>query len=333
MQGGAKLSDDPLIDALASSVGKVAGVSQMSIDTYRARLHRLTDATGKPLDKSLIHAAASYKVLQKKYSSPTTRKSIVTAVMSVFSHSPDFAKKHNKAWDTWKTRHRNLVQIETSIRDDNRATDDMKDTLPIIADVRVKAAELKKKTGLSKSQDSMDHLLLTMMVDMPPKRADFGDLQVLFTEPKNTGGNYVVVPKKVSEPVTLVMNEYKTAKRKGTFREEIPKSVAADLRKSLKDFPRKYVFVGRDNDNMTANAYSEYVKRAFFKHTGKASGVNALRHAYITQECNPGKRTIAELKQIAESMNHSVVMQATYHVVGGGIFGGVSCKDDATELV
>ena len=294
------------------------GISHISIHTYKARLHRLTQATGNNIKNSIMQHKQSYDILKNKYKSTTTRKSIVTAILAIIAQNKQIFNKD--IIDKWKTTHRILAQIETNRRDDNRATKDMKDKMPNIVETRQTAAALKKK-GLHNKQDSMDHLLIKMMVDMPPKRADFGMLKVYDKEPgqkEATIGNFVVVPKEREEPVTLVMNEYKTAKRKGTFTEQIPKDIATDLRKSLKDFPRQFVFVGRDGGPMKENAYSEYVKRAFLKHTGKHAGINALRHAYITQECNPAKKTTAELKKIAESMNHSILMQTTYHIVGGG---------------
>jgi hypothetical protein len=267
--------------------------------------------TDKSLYKSLTDAKGTYSKLQSAYPELSTRKNIVTAVNGLLSRTPTFP---DGARASWKRYLSNLAQLDAAKRDDNRATPAMKKKLIDVEETRKIARSLSKHILTLK--DSMEHVLLTMMVEMPPKRSDFGELQVKATESSSHRGNYVVVPAKESG-VVLVLNEYKTAKAYGELREELPAMVASALRKSLSDYPREYVFVGRNGAKLTAAAYGEFVKRTFLKHTGKPAGVSALRHAYISQVCNPGKLTQAELKGVAASMGHSVLEQGRYQVVGG----------------
>jgi hypothetical protein len=154
---------------------------------------------------------------------------------------------------------------------------------------------------------------MSMMVNMPPKRNDLGALRVHRVQPAQDEGNYVIVTRQGD--TTLVLNDYKTARKYGAMRESVPKVVAKSMRRSLRAFPRDFVFVGKDLDKMTDARYGQFVKDTFLKYTGKIAGVNAIRHAYITQMCNPTTMTREELKATARSMCHSIDMQAQYHVV------------------
>lgn len=305
--------DDELLANLAHPKISKPGtqLSAISLATYSARLRLLMVATGKCLYKSLTEAKATYTKLQSAYPELSTRKNIVTAVNGLLSRTPTFP---DGARGAWKRYMNNLAQLDAAKRDDNRATPAMRKKLIDVEETRKIARALSKR--ILSLKDSMEHVLLTMMVEMPPKRSDFGELQVKATESSSHSGNYVVVPAKVAG-VVLVLNEYKTAKAYGELREELPSTVAAALRKSLADYPREYVFVGRKGKKLTAAAYGEFVKRTFLKHTGKPAGVSALRHAYISQVCNPGKLTQTELKRVAASMGHSVNEQGRYQVVGG----------------
>ena len=306
---------------LLKKLGTVGGeapamgtLSQSTCKTYKVRLDALMKVTGKPLIASLIDAKRSHSALEKEYDSAVTRANIVYAVMATFKYAPGFAKEHATSAGYWMERRQELAQQESERRDNNRMTTKMQKKFIDIQKTQVSVANLERK-GLGTLQSSQEHLLMSMMVNMPPKRNDLGTLHVYRERPAKDEGNYVIVPR--SGDVTLVLNEYKTAKKNGPLRESIPKGVAKSMRQSLQSFPRRYVFVGKSGDKMSDSQYGVFVKDIFQRYTGKIAGVNAIRHAYITQMCNPRTMTREELKATAKSMCHSVDMQGQYHVVGG----------------
>lgn len=284
-----------------------------TVRSYENLLRMLTAATGKDVVKSISQAAASYKSLQSNQRQVSTRKSIVTAVNALLSRAPELASPRSAA--LWRGYQRTLKQLDTARRNDNSATPELKAKIIDLRDTRKKAHALEAR-GLPSVKDSMEHLLLLMMVDMPPKRADFGALRVHTAPPREpAAGNYVIVPPRGH--VTLVLNEFKTSKSHKQINEVLPATVATALRRSLAAFPRDHVFVGRNGLHMSAPAYAEFVKATFKKHTGKVAGVTALRRAYITQTCDPKTMTQAALQDIAKSMGHSLLEQGRYNVVGG----------------
>jgi hypothetical protein len=305
---------DPLVAALASPV-KGVHLSQTTVDTYTVRLRMLTETTGKGLRESILDPKGSNAKLQAKYGSAATRKNVVTAVVAVLARSAAVPAKVHAAW---KTRLKHLLHIDQVARDDNRTDDATRQKMIDVQEVSRIAARLLKQ-GSATLKDSQEQLALTMFVDMPPRRADFGRLSVKrggsaavrkWSGPAGKGCNVVVVPK--HGEVVLVMHEYKTAKTYGVHVDGLPRVVSDAVRKSLHDFPREHVF-----GPMSASGFGHFVRSAFMKHAGKAANINLLRHAYITQVADPKTKTQAELKQIAKSMCHGIEMQGAYNLVGG----------------
>jgi len=298
---------------------KTSGLSATSISVYKVRLDRLCKVTGKPLLETIIDANGTYTALQKTTLADSTRKAYVTAVASYLTHFPKLFKRHKAAVARWQEAQRLLSALVSTESDNNVMSKEYRDkSVPDMNQIKVVAAQMKK-AGLTTLRESMDYLQLLMVDDMAPKRADYGALPVLKKAPTVSRGNYVIVPARHSDPATLVMNDYKTAKYFGEYREEMPMSVSNALRASLLAFPREYVFVGRNGDKMAEKAYGEAVKVTFRRRMGKDAGPNVLRHAYITQRCNPGQVTAAQRKEVARAMQHTVIQQMSYFMVGGGI--------------
>ena len=281
-------------------------LSACTLATYRSRLSRLAAAVGTPTVRAAIsRGKAGYAALQKAGLSVVTRKNMLVAVSAVLSRSDAYSAAAAAAW---KSGLRSLCQLAAAAEDDNRVSPAMRKKLIDVAEARRVAADIVPRTR----RDSLDKLLMRMTVDIPPKRADLGDLRVAARD--TPSGNCIVLPR--SGAATLVLRDYKTAKAFGEFRETLPDELTRDLRDSLRDYPREHVFVGRDNGPLSAAAFGEAVKATFRRRMGVAAGVNSIRHAYISQFCVPGVQTTAELKRIAASMNHGVAMQTRYHLVG-----------------
>lgn len=281
---------------------------------YRNLISMMETVCGVTLYKALgADAHAAIKGLRKHYTNAGTMASIATVLVSLYRHSPSFASRHKASHDRWRrflavTAH--TYQME---RDDNRVTDEIIAKTPTCAEIRKAMAKLKA-TGLTKLRDSQHYIMLAISVDNPPKRRDLGALQVMRRDLKATKGNYIVVPNAGGQ-VKLVLQEYKTAKKYGRFEELLSDKLSDDIRESLVAFPRSYLFVGRDGGPMSDGAYGEFVRKVFKDRVGKVASVNALRHMYISEMLAKGKMTTAKRKDLAHSMNHSVVLQAEYNVV------------------
>lgn len=306
-----RLWSHPLFKRLSVANDRHGAASEMTMDTYHGRLTRLEDISGKPLDDALLHPKETYDSVSKKYKdSATTRKGMLTAVMALFAHSPAYAKAHAKAHKEWSLLHRMQAGIEAKKRNDNTITKEEREKMVTVSELE-RAARALKARGLKTAKESQDHLLMRFMTDVPPKRLDLGELLVCVSgKPARYKGNYVLVPARGE--CKLVLQQYKTAKAYGVITDVLPAGLATDLRASLRKFPRKLVF----GAPMTASQYGVYIRQVCKEYTDKESGINDIRHAYISERCIASKVTISELQRIARSMGHNTDMQARYQLVG-----------------
>lgn len=290
-------------------------VSDKSVRGYQLRADMLKRAARRKTLTSTItgNVTRSFNALCNAYKDVTTLRNILTMVLSVYGHSPEFAKQHALAHEYWMARHRELSQVEKHENGNNVMTDAMRDKMATQEEMANALEYLLPH--LSNPRRSQQYLLIRLYKDHPPKRLDYGSLRVYKRAPQDAPGNYIIVPPR--GVVTLVLQEYKTAKSMGMFTEKIPVGISNDIRASLQQHPREYLFTGRGGAPMSDAAYGMYVRRTFQELTGKNAGVSALRHAYITANCNPATTTVQELDNTAHSMLHSPAMQRQYHIVTG----------------
>lgn len=306
-----------LLQNLTAYSGSTKGVSARTLLEYGRRANMLTDATGKKtLDKALsMSADRAYMKLRKKYTNVSTLKCIVTMILSVYTHSPDFALKHSAAHEEWMVIHKELSDLERRAAEDNRSTEKSTNTMPTPSEIAAALKKLKPKR-LESLITSQQYLLIRLLCNHPPKRLDYGELRVGRNRPpKQYKGNYLLLP--TEGQATLVLNKYKTADSMGRFTEKLPTDISDDIRESVTLFPRDHLFVGKRKRpiEMSDATFAAFITSTFQEYTGKAAGITSLRHAYITEHCDPNVKTIAELKKIAHSMNHSYEMQQHYRVV------------------
>lgn len=292
-------------------------LSELSLVNYRFRLDRLLKVSDKPLLETLTDASGSYDALRATTSlALSTQKSICVAVLSYLKHSPEFARRHPAVVACWQENKREMTQLVMVETDNNMKTGKyMDDVVPDINKMAEVAAKMKEG-GLKTLRDTLDYLQLLMVTDMAPKRNDYGALKVFKSAPTDDCGNYVILPTPRNSTGSLVMHDYKTARKGISYREELPVSVSNALRDSLVAFPRRHVFVGRDGKEMSDKAYGDAVKATFRRRMGKNAGMTVIRHAYVTQRCNPGEVTRTELRKTAHAMQHTLEQQASYHMVG-----------------
>jgi hypothetical protein len=188
---------------------------------------------------------------------------------------------------------------------DNKMTDKEKINMPQWNDIK----ELYKKI-----EDKQDKALIAIYTLLPPRRvADIGLLTLTYKTPTSDNLNWLLLNKDPeNNSGTLIYQKYKTFKIYGKIEVEIP----PQLTKILKDYIDTYqIQEGKPMfPTLTGQYYknfSEVVSDTFKKHTKKNISVNTLRHSFITEFLNK-KRSIAEKKQLALLMGHSVADQGKY---------------------
>jgi len=284
-----KIQNELEASDVASGRG-TTGVSDKTVKNYIDRLYKTYQVNGGW--DNLI------KWVQDKYPSKNTQTSFFSAYLGASKHSATFKKLIASQADEIKTTQMNLVKARTATQETHTikkvvSYDELMDLLP-------------KLTG-------QDQLMLSFYTLMPPKRGDFGAVKLLkHSEVKDTQeANFLDV-----DTYELTIKDHKTRATFQFIKEKLPVEIRKYLRKSLKETPRRWLFTKENGQPYKdTNDFTKWVRSVLSPHFDKVVGIDALRHAYIT-EFHQGSKTYAEQKELANSMGHSHAENQRYRQEG-----------------
>ena len=164
--------------------------------------------------------------------------------------------------------------------------------------------------NISDMNSFQDALILALYSYIPPARADYAPMRVVGSEPTDTSGNYMLVPPG-NKRATIILNEYKTAKSLGQRRITTPAPLSALIRSWLRLNHSGWLLLAENGRPMNEDLLSKRIKKIFFRETGRGTGINILRHSYIT-EARRGEKPLKEQKELALAMGHSIGTSQLY---------------------
>ena len=276
---------------------------------YLARLsslHRI-----QPDLEALFHnPTTEYPALQTAYPSLLTRKNLLTLILVLFRED-EALKTRTETLAKWKKLHDDLARHMDAKVKRSEPSEKQVEKYTSFEEIETMYESLKKKGPHSEERTSYQFLLLSLLVHLKPKRADFGAVKIYRdTDPKDKENNYIVLRSKGSS--FLAMNLYKTSKHYQTVEEDLPEGLKRDIEDSLRRWPRTYLFQKGNGEAMSNNTYSAFVKANFNKLFGRATGVSLLRHIYITEKMNFEDTTLEEQEEVARLMLHTSGLQRMY---------------------
>lgn len=297
------------------------GKSVKTIQNYLHRLEHLRSDEnlfpGKDILWIVSDPPASYDVIRAKYPNINSRKNILTIILVLFRNSPSLrdalAERFDKVHEQWRTYHDHMNAFQEAAYRKNVPDTRHLQKYVGFEEMTLKYKELKKGTGHDTFQNSLDIVLLSLVLHTPPKRADFGSLRVYYEDDPNTKDtNYIVLRTKT--PSFITMNTYKTSALYARVDTDIPFPTIVDIKDSLRRWPRDYLFESRSKKPFASNnAYSKWVTSRFVHMFGRSTGVTMLRHIYITEKVDLNNMNDDELEDIAHQMLHSVRLQRKYN--------------------
>ena len=309
---------------------KESGIADSSYKNYLVRLNRLKQVIGEEKEWPWImaHPIEAIGAIKRGISTnPATLVNYIVPVCKLFSLYPRLQKIHSDAYLKWQNylKHYRSSEQETVKR--SQFSDKQKKNLVEWQEVSDKYCELKADKRIETDQDIHQFwLLLSLLLHMNAKRADLGNIRFFTKDPHREDINYLVLEPKM----VLVLNLYKTARVRGAIKEPLADKLAADIRFSLNRFPREFLIVSmREKEPyIKNNSYSQYVKREFLKHFGKAMGVGLWRIVYISATVDFNETPFDELEKSAHYKGHSLAQEflAYRKVTGVGRAGESKCK-------
>ena len=263
---------------------------------YDARIKILNDAGFTDFLKSPEKVLHFINGRSDKFS---TRKVYLSAVLSTIKDKTQTPMVYRDALKTF-------FKEQTEKADSNELTEEQKTNeleWDDIMDVqKTLANEKNKNMSVWKA-----YVIVSLYTLNDPVRANYGDMTVN-TKPAGKGNELVWG---AAKPY-FIFRDYKTSDTYGDT--TVPVSPA--LKKVLEDW---FEYLGKVPEYILDVKYSNivlsnYIRDVFKRITGKAVGINLLRHARITKFLSAPKKG-ASKKQLATNMMHSRSTQDTYHVI------------------
>jgi hypothetical protein len=285
--------------------------NQKTRENYASRLNALLKNLEEPrLLDILQNPERFYPKIQAAYPSITTRKNVLTAMMTLFREDEELSK--DTATQTkWKRLHEDLHRHQDAKIKRSEPADKQIAKYTSFEEIEAQYETLKKSSPHSTNRKSFQYLLMSILVHLRPKRADLGNVAIFRDrDPNRSDINYVVLRSTGSS--FLAMNLYKTSKHHQTVEEDLPEGLVRDIEQSLARWPRGYLFVKEDGEPMSNNTYSRFVMRTFEELFGRATGVSLLRHIYITEKLDFDDMTLEEQEEEARLMLHTTGLQRRY---------------------
>lgn len=163
-------------------------------------------------------------------------------------------------------------------------------------------------------------LLLGMYVLIPALRSNFGNVRIVY----NKKDSDILREKKDDHLLNNKIYLYNLKIRKGDeFIIDIPNKLLNIIKESLNQNKRDYLFVNSKNKSFTNETFSIYANGLLKKIFNKNVTLTDLRHIFINNLDMNELRTEDKLN-IANKMNHSLVMQDKYRIkydkpINGGL--------------
>lgn len=151
-----------------------------------------------------------------------------------------------------------------------------------------------------------DYVILSLYTLVPPLRSDYSPVRITTTDDEQKDNKIVVD----SSGVSFVLHDYKTAKQYGVQRMTFPTELENIIRHWLSLETSGFLF--SVNGKAASESWlSGQVRNIMLRLTGKASGINILRHSYITY-MRRGEQPVIAQNNLAASMLHSNGMSQLY---------------------
>lgn len=283
-----------------------AELSTISKRVYLERWKVLLQELQRDVYDILTHPDEVIPWLRNRYTSESTLKSYFNAVLAVFRHNSGLKEQELSARTKWYEAFQEVhEQIEERYRR-NEPTQHQKEVYVPFSEIV--AARDKLPSG------SDERLLLSFYTYLPPLRCDFNHVRIYHGAIDNAhpSDNYIIL--KPGNGSILVLKEFKTTKTYTDYQKELPAELVKELRISLENHPREYLFMDRNGNPFASKSYIQWANRIFAKVLGKRMTISMVRHSFINS-LDFNRLTIAEKEEIAKDMAHSVATQDRYRLI------------------
>ena len=264
------------------------------------------------------------KLKGNKYTSQrNSYNAIIVLLMALNSDNKydDLLEEYGKLRDTLNDKY---VKDQQSGKISDKQKENFADLSEIKGMISQMESEIKSKGLKTKSkllgkekELLMVYVIYSLLIRLPI-RNDMAGMELItktqynkLSEDQKKTTNYLV---KEKNNMFLVLNEYKTSKKYGEKKIDIPKDLIKIFRMYIKltnKEPGDVLFVSSTGNPISRNAMSQLLLKTSKKYMGKGVSTTLMRKAVVSDKFGDMKKEQAEL---ADIMGHSVgVQNAVYN--------------------
>lgn len=279
------------------------GISVKTFDTYKTRISSISrHLMDKPVEWIMQHPKETMEGLKKsgEMKSDGTYAACAVAICKLFKVHPKTITSWSLQYLMWQKYLKHYRQKENDVIKESKMTEKQKDKVVSWDSVKKVYCNLQKSPKIKIDlQTHLEYIFFAMLMNIKPKRADMGAIEMVLDKANPTYPNYI-------QSGTLVLREYKTAKKNGIIKEELPKPFLIILKESLKLFPRQFLFIAlRTKKEYDNNGYSHFVRRVFKKYFDKPMGISLWRNVYIRANIDFNEMSLKDIEKTAKLLGHS----------------------------
>lgn len=281
-------------------------ISDATRKMYISRLKQMTNLFDVSIKDILRKSEYYTKRINSVWHNTKTAKGYFVVLLYIFRIIKEFKDEYETDYNNYLKA---FKELDTSINNNTNTNEPSeRQSKAYVSFKDIEATRDKLASG------SIPRLLLSMYSLIPPSRADFNRVAIYNSKlpTENVEPNYILITKKGAK---LNLGEYKTSKKFGAINEMLPNELTKEILASLKNSPREWLFTGKGNEPMTANAYTKFANRLFKNIFDKPLTISVIRHSFINN-IDFNTTSIEERQRIAKWMGHSYMQQGKYKWVG-----------------
>lgn len=278
---------------------------------YNRTLQRWIDIFGKeiPIEPHFIYANPHESVKRLRdwlmttgSDTPNVLNNYITALMAYRKYNPQLCHPDARTYAVWKR----ILELSYSAISDHlkknepSRTQQLKDGIEMTMEDIV-AFRDSLPLGASK-------LLLAFYTMIPPVRADYGMVQILYSPSERPStANYIIIH---DGQAFMRLTDFKTSSTYKEIAYSLPQPLYELLVQSLLDNPRHYLFQNTLSGPYNRHTFSSWANQTLSSLFGKAFTLTMFRHIFLSSLSTD--LTVEEREDIAKKMGHSLTLQMCY---------------------
>jgi len=309
-------------ESLTDKIIQTRDIKPNSVRAYITCLQKLNQKTVGERDFNNLKFLMNIERVEdaiKDFALTTRRNYLASIIVALKTDEKKYEKliqKYSKILDDLSKEHRDFILTQQKTEKQSKNWLSFNEIKKVRTELnrQINADGLRKKTTLSKKEMNLlqKHLILSLYIDIPPIRNDFGDMRVVTTkefnkkkESEKKTNNWLI---KNGNNMKFIFYDYKTHKTYGEKTIEIPKKLKRIIKKMLEYNNSGYLLIKQNGTPLNSNGITRELNSIFSKY-GKKIGSTMLRHIYLSNEFAP---LLKKQHKIADAMFHSTDLQQKY---------------------